>query len=169
MDKHLKKNGNSGVLQLLRSQSTDTYSKSYICNRDRRETRVTRELRHVCAKHAVFFPHKCSSTQRSPPCRYTGHLANILPRQCLTLLTVDGCSWPLAVNTLGVESITMVRGLDPLPVPGASWGPASCLVNPLYGFTGGPCRSGLPYCPSGADPGSVNGPRPEVSPGSRPL
>lgn len=49
----------------------------------------------------------------------------------------------------------------------------SCHDNPLYDFMGGPCRSDLPCCPTGADPRSVTGLRPEVclAPGpiKRPL
>lgn len=115
-----------------------------------------------------FLSHKSSSKSF---CRYTGHLANI-QSATPTMSAFVNWGWPLTVNTPGWKPSPWrwcgppagTRGqLDPHVLP--------CQAPPR--FMWGPKRSGLPCCPSGADPRSVAGLGPGVSlapgPIKRPL
>lgn len=97
----------------------------------------------------------------------------VLPQQCQPLLTLEGWDWPLTVNTPGSTPSPWRWCGPPASIRGQLDPSCPALSTPPIRFMGGPQRSGLPCCPSGADPRSVTGLRPGVSlapgPIKRPL
>ena len=119
-----------------------------------------------------FLSHKSSSTQSGSFCRCTGHLANIPTPTMSAFVNFGALRLTSDSKHTRVETITMAMVWTPASTRG-QLGPHVLPCQPPLWFMGGPHRSGLPCCPSGADPRSVTGLRPGVSlapgPIKRPL